>query len=152
MKIRRIVTAIGSAILVPVLLTGCVPDFVIEDTLRTAAVEEIPHTIDADIGFNYDGLPTQRGVKLTLFMDDTSVPVVAAAIDAALELGWKRFPVEPVRVSVVVADGAPRGDDQYVKGIDLVEAGTVLGIQNNVVYELVTLRKSELEQRYGPRE
>jgi hypothetical protein len=153
MSKRQIAAALATALAIPAVLTGCagVSDNSIRQTLSSAIVSEVPHATYAMIGFDYDGLPTNRGVGIKVYLDRATDSDVTTAVDKVLEIAWTKFPVEPVRVSVSVVDGPHQPDDSFsdLKGVDLNDAAAALGFGSSD-YGQLTVQRKYLEEHYGP--
>jgi hypothetical protein len=153
MSKRQIAAAVATALAIPAVLAGCagVSDDSIRQTLSTAVVAEVPHATYALISFNYDGLPTNRGVGVKVYLDRATGSDVTTAVDKVLGIAWAKFPVEPVRVSVSVVDGPHEPADSFsdMDGVDLNDAAAALGL-DSADYDLLSVQGKELEKRYGP--
>jgi hypothetical protein len=150
---RQIAAALATALAIPAVLVGCagVSDDSIRQTLSAAVVAEVPHATYALVGFDYDGLPTNRGVGIKVYLNRATDEDVTTAVDKVLEIAWTGFPVEPVRVSVVVVDGPYKPGDSFsdLDGVDLNDIAAALGFGSSD-HDQLTVQRKYLEEHYGP--
>lgn len=147
---ERILAVTATLALTPFAFAGCAsPATGFEDQVPPAVTAADPNIVDAYVSTSTSLGGT--GFWVRIYLDDTSEPAIAGAVDAALESAYRAAPSKPTHITLDVA-AAPRPDDvQLNRGALPLDDELVaqLGLEGRVADDSIRLSANELAERYG---
>ena len=145
----RIAAAVTAIVFAPLGLAGCASPASFDDTVPPAVLASDENIVDTYLTLS-NGV-AGHGIRLRVYVTDTSDAAVAASIDAALDAAFHAAPSRPTGVTIDAA-ASPRPDKVNLNlgSLPLEGVTPLLAPPVAAINDWIHLSADELEERYGP--